>query len=65
MVALQGAQLAVATGEFVCLIGASGCGKSTLLRIIAGFETATAGQASCAASGWPSPACWPTMPAWC
>jgi NitT/TauT family transport system ATP-binding protein/sulfonate transport system ATP-binding protein len=27
----------------VCLIGASGCGKSTLLRIIAGFETATAG----------------------
>ena len=44
VVALQDAQLAVATGEFVCLIGASGCGKSTLLRIIAGFETATAGQ---------------------
>ncbi len=43
VVALQDAQLSVAAGEFVCLIGASGCGKSTLLRIIAGFETATEG----------------------
>lgn len=31
-------------GEMVCILGPSGCGKSTLLRIIAGFETATAGQ---------------------
>ena len=30
VVALQDAQLSVAAGEFVCLIGASGCGKSTL-----------------------------------
>lgn len=44
VVALQDAQLQVAAGEFVCLIGASGCGKSTLLRIIAGFETATEGR---------------------
>ncbi len=44
VVALQDAQLSVAAGEFVCLIGASGCGKSTLLRIIAGFETATSGR---------------------
>ncbi len=44
VVALQDAQLSVAAGEFVCLIGASGCGKSTLLRIIAGFETATGGR---------------------
>ena len=36
--------LTIGKGEFVCLIGASGCGKSTLLRIIAGFETASAGS---------------------
>jgi NitT/TauT family transport system ATP-binding protein len=42
--ALRGANLDVARGEFVCLIGASGCGKSTLLRIVAGFETATTGE---------------------
>ena len=41
--ALRGADLMVAAGEFVCLIGASGCGKSTLLRLIAGFETPSAG----------------------
>jgi len=44
IVALQDAQLNVAPGEFVCLIGASGCGKSTLLRIIAGFEAASSGS---------------------
>lgn len=30
--------------EFVCVIGASGCGKSTLIRILAGLESATAGE---------------------
>lgn len=29
--------LAVADGEFVCILGPSGCGKSTLLNIVAGF----------------------------
>ncbi|MEO3387308.1 ABC transporter ATP-binding protein [Mesorhizobium sp. CAU 1741] len=43
--ALRGANLEVARGEFVCLIGASGCGKSTLLRIVAGFEPASTGEA--------------------
>ncbi|MCC0808204.1 ABC transporter ATP-binding protein [Methylobacterium sp. W2] len=43
--ALSGANLTVAKGEFICLLGASGCGKSTLLRIVAGFESATAGEA--------------------
>ena len=43
--ALSGANLTVAKGEFICLLGASGCGKSTLLRIVAGFETATGGEA--------------------
>ncbi len=44
VVALQDAVLTVAEREFVCLIGASGCGKSTLLRIIAGFDTPSAGS---------------------
>jgi NitT/TauT family transport system ATP-binding protein len=42
--ALRGADLAIAEGSFVCLIGASGCGKSTLLRIIAGFEPTSEGE---------------------
>lgn len=43
-VALDGIHLAIAEGEFVCIIGASGCGKSTLLRIVAGFEEPTSGS---------------------
>jgi NitT/TauT family transport system ATP-binding protein len=43
--ALRGANLRLAKGEFVCLIGASGCGKSTLLRIVAGFEQPSQGEA--------------------
>jgi putative spermidine/putrescine transport system ATP-binding protein len=42
--ALRSADLTVGEGEFVTLLGPSGSGKTTLLRIIAGFETATAGE---------------------
>lgn len=36
--ALQGINLDVASGEFVCFLGPSGCGKTTLLRAIAGLD---------------------------
>jgi spermidine/putrescine transport system ATP-binding protein len=42
--ALREVNLRVAPGEFVTLLGPSGCGKTTLLRLIAGFETPTAGR---------------------
>src|SRR5688572_22100525 len=35
--------LAVAQGEFMCLIGHSGCGKTTILNILAGLEPASDG----------------------
>ena len=34
---VDGIDLSVAHGEFVCLLGPSGCGKTTTLRMIAGF----------------------------
>ena len=43
-VALDGASLAVARGEFVALLGPSGCGKTTALRVAAGFERPDAGR---------------------
>ncbi len=42
--ALDNINMTIQDQEFMVLLGASGCGKSTLLRIIAGLETATAGE---------------------
>ncbi|WP_373479154.1 nitrate ABC transporter ATP-binding protein [Geminocystis sp.] len=42
-VVLDGVNLTVNEGEFVCIIGHSGCGKSTLLNMISGFNQPTTG----------------------
>ncbi len=42
--AVNGIALEVGRGEFFSLVGPSGCGKTTTLRLIAGFETPTAGD---------------------
>ena len=41
---VQDFNLAVESGEFVSFLGPSGCGKTTVLRMVAGFETPTAGR---------------------
>ena len=42
--ALDGVSMAVASGEFLALLGTSGSGKSTLLNLIAGLDRPTAGS---------------------
>jgi putrescine transport system ATP-binding protein len=42
--AVDDVSLDIYRGELFCLLGGSGCGKSTLLRMLAGFETPTAGR---------------------
>ena len=42
-IVVEGFDLAVAQGEFVCLISHSGCGKSTVLSMVAGLAAPTSG----------------------
>ena len=42
--AVNNVSLTINPGEFVTLLGPSGCGKTTILRMVAGFETPTAGD---------------------
>ena len=42
--AVEGVDLTIEDGDFLCLVGPSGCGKSTLLNIIAGYLQPTSGE---------------------
>ena len=42
--AVRGVDLSIRQGEFFSIPGPSGCGKTTTLRLIAGFETPSAGE---------------------
>jgi NitT/TauT family transport system ATP-binding protein len=44
VLALDGINLNVDEGDFVCLVGPSGCGKTTFLDIIAGLEKPDSGE---------------------
>jgi NitT/TauT family transport system ATP-binding protein len=50
--ALDDINLAVRSGEFLCIVGPSGCGKSTLLRILAGLDHQTGGTVVIDSQGW-------------
>ena len=50
VVALQGLDLSVDSGEMIAVIGRSGSGKTTLMNVLAGVETPSAGSAR--VSGW-------------
>jgi len=45
-VVLDGMNLAISKGEFVCVVGPSGAGKTTLLRCLAGLYAPTSGSVS-------------------
>ncbi|MBQ6384866.1 MAG: ABC transporter ATP-binding protein [Lachnospiraceae bacterium] len=43
-VIIDGVNLKIESGDFVCVLGQSGCGKSTLLRLIAGLRKPQKGR---------------------
>ncbi|MFS2128142.1 ABC transporter ATP-binding protein, partial [Pseudomonas sp. Pseusp97] len=43
LTAVDQVSLSIRQNEFFALLGPSGCGKTTLMRMIAGFETPSAG----------------------
>jgi len=47
VIAVQGVNLKILDGEFVCFIGPSGCGKTTVLNMIAGSILPTVGEIAC------------------
>ncbi len=48
---LEGIDLEVPAGAFLCLLGSTGCGKTTLLRLLAGLETPVSGSSVVNGSG--------------
>lgn len=44
VLAVDGVDFDITEGEFISILGPSGSGKSTILRMIAGFESPTAGE---------------------
>ena len=55
-VVLNGVNLTVKQGEFICIIGHSGCGKSTLLNMVSGFSMPTSGTVLSSVD-FPQPEC--------
>lgn len=41
---LQGINVEIRSGEFVCIVGTSGCGKTTFIRILDGLTQPTSGR---------------------